>query len=286
MQDINKKWFTEECTECGSAFSLEVHEKLHQQQTLFQKIEIYSTKGFGKLMVIDGCVMLTERDNFIYHEMMTHPVLFSHANPTNVVIVGGGDCGTLREVAKHDCVQKITQVEIDEQVTRLANKFFPVLCESNDDPRVELVFEDAIKWLQKARDNSIDVIIVDSTDPIGPAEDLFSTPFYQTCLRALNPGGLLVQQSESPLIHLDNIIRPMHACMRNAGFAKTNLMFFPQPSYPTGWWTATVASQSEKIPFARENDARLLHIETRYYNHAMHVASFSSPQFLTKKLCI
>ena len=282
MLNTNKKWFTEECTECGTAFSMEIYEKLHEEQTPFQKIEIYSTKSFGNLMVIDGYVMLTERDNFIYHEMMSHPALFSHANPSNVVIVGGGDCGTLREVAKHTCLQKIIQVEIDERVTRLAEKYFPVLCEANNDPRVELVFEEAIQWMRNAKDDSIDVIIVDSTDPIGPAEGLFSTPYYQDCLRALKSDGLLVQQSESPLIHIDSIIKPMQTCMLDAGFANTKLMFFPQPSYPTGWWAATMASKIDQISFTREEDTKQLTFATQYYNHAMHLASFATPQFITK----
>ncbi|MEJ2115497.1 MAG: polyamine aminopropyltransferase, partial [Gammaproteobacteria bacterium] len=195
MQDNN--WFTEACTECGTAFSLKTEEKLHEEQTPYQKIEIYLTKTFGKLMVIDGFVMLTERDNFIYHEMLTHPALFSHPNPENILIIGGGDCGTLREVSKHACVKKITQVEIDQRVTDLSYEHCPNLCENNNDPRIELVFNDAIKWVQDAENESLDLIIVDSTAPIGPAEGLFSTPYYRDCLRILKSDGLLVQQSES-----------------------------------------------------------------------------------------
>ena len=280
MLDESKTWFTEECTECGTSLSVEIREKLHEEQTAFQKIEIYSTRSFGNLMVIDGFVMLTERDNFIYHEMLAHPALFSHLNPGNVVIVGGGDCGTLCEIAKHTCVQKITQVEIDERVTRLAEEYFPALCEANNDPRVELVFEDAVRWMRNAEDDSLDVIIVDSTDPIGPAEGLFSTPFYRDCARTLKSDGLLSQQSESPLVHFDTIITPMHARMRDAGFDATELCYFPQPSYPTGWWTATIASKDKRIPFAREYAAKQLTFTTRYYNHAIHRASLATPQFL------
>ena len=280
MIETNKEWFTEECIECGTAFSLEINKKLHEEQTPFQKIEVYSTKSFGNLMVIDGFVMLTERDNFIYHEMMTHPVLFSHANPQHIVIVGGGDCGTLLETAKHTCVDKITQVEIDERVTRIAEKHFPDLCKANNDPRTKFVFEDAIQWMQQANANSIDVIIIDSTDPIGAAEGLFLTPFYKNCLRTLKSDGLLVQQSESPLIHFDSIIKPMHRCMREAGFTHTELITFPQPCYPTGWWSATIACQTDHIPFVRENLAKTLTIDTKYYNYAIHQASQSAPQFI------
>lgn len=280
----NNSWFTEECAESGTAFSLEILEKLHEEQTTFQKIEIYSTKHFGKLMAIDGFVMLTERDNFIYHEMLTHPVLFRHPDPLNVLIVGGGDCGTLREVTKHNCIKKITQVEIDIRVTRLSEQFFPQLCDANTDPRVNLMFDDAIEWVKNAEDQSIDVIIVDSTDPIGPAEGLFSTPFYQDCARVLTDNGLIVQQSESPLIHLESIIKPMHSCMHQAGFNQIKLIHFPIASYPTGWWTATIASKQKQFNFSRETQSQQEEISTQYYNFAIHQACFASPNFVLNQI--
>ncbi len=233
-------------------------------------------------MAIDGLVMLTERDNFIYHEMLSHPALFSHATPTEVVIVGGGDCGTLSEVVKHTCLQKITQVEIDVRVTRLAEQFFPALCETNDDARIEFVFADAIQWMHQAEAASTDVVIVDSGDPAGPARGLFTTPFYQNCWRVLRPDGLLVQQSESPLIHFDTIIKPMHASMREAGFVATELVYFPLPGYPSGWWSATIASKRGQLPLVREQAVKRLAFSTRYYNHAVHLACFATPQFMLR----
>ena len=280
----NNNWFTEECSECGTAFSLEIEEKLHQEQTPFQKIEIYATKTFGNLMVIDGFIMLTERDNFIYHEMLSHPALFSHPRPTDVLIVGGGDCGTLCEVAKHQCVENIIQVEIDQRVTELSKQFFPQLCNANHDPRVQFVFDDATQWVKNAPRNSIDLIIVDSTDPIGPAKGLFSTPFYKDCVRVLKNNGLIVQQSESPLAHLKSIIQPMHQCMQTAGFSQVQLMHFPIATYPTGWWTATLASKNSSIGFSRDVEARELAFSTQYYNHAIHRACFVTPEFIKKKL--
>ena len=283
MLNKRKKWLTEACTECGTALSFEINEKLHQEQTPFQKIEIYSTKSFGMLMAIDGFVMLTERDNFIYHEMLTHPAMFSHPDPVTVVIAGGGDCGSLCEVSKHSCVQNIFQVEIDERVTRLSEKYFPALCKANNDPRIEFIFEDAVRWFQGKESSSVDIVIVDSTDPVGPAEGLFSTPFYRDCLRTLKPEGLLVQQSESPMVHLESIIQPMHDSMLAAGFSSIDLIHFPQPCYPTGWWSATVASKSGQLSFAREKSVKQLGFQTRYYNHAVHLACFAIPQFMSKK---
>ena len=275
----HQDWFTETCLEGGCAFSLEVHSKLHEEQSTYQKIEVYKTKQFGNLLVLDGFVMLSARDNFIYHEMMTHPALFSHSNPRHVAIIGGGDCGTLLEVAKHPCVEKITQIEIDERVTRVAEEYFPELCTANSDHRVRFCFEDAIKWMRNAPVNSVDVIIVDSTDPIGPAEGLFKKPFYQNCLRALSDDGLLIQQSESPLIHWQSITLPMRAEMRQSGFKQIETLFFPQPVYPTGWWSATLAAKND-LHMVRDREARHPAFATKYYNYAVHLSAFAKPSFL------
>ncbi len=276
---IDQDWFTEACLESGSAFSLELHSKLHEEQSPYQKIEVYKTKKFGNLLVIDGFVMLSTRDNFIYHEMMAHPALFSHQNPRHVAIIGGGDCGTLREVAKHSCVEKITQIEIDERVTRLSEQYFPELCTANADARVTFRFQDAIEWMQHAPASSIDVIIVDSTDPIGFAECLFKKPFYQTCVRALREEGLLIQQSESPLTNWQSITLPMRSEMNSAGFAHTETLFFPQPVYPTGWWSATIAAKKD-LHLVRDNDVKNLNFKTDYYNYNIHLSAFAIPSFL------
>ena len=277
----NDNWATEICDECGSAFSLKITEKLHEEQTAFQKIAIYATEKFGNLMVIDGFYMLTGLDNFIYHEMLSHPALFSHPAPENVVIIGGGDCGTLHEVVKHRSVTRVLQVEIDERVTRLAEQYFPELCVSNNDARVEFLFDDGIRWMQQAEAGSVDVVIVDSTDPIGPAEGLFTEAFYCDCNRALGDNGILVQQSESPLFHMD-IIMPMRKAMQAAGFRETRTLFFPQPCYPSGWWTATMAVKQAASAQYRESAVQHKAFETRYYNAAIHQAALTPPEFFTR----
>lgn len=276
-------WFTEVCDAHGTAFSLRVTARLAEVQTPYQNIEIFDTTDFGKLMVIDGFVMLSSRDNFIYHEMMSHPVLFTHAQPKDVLIVGGGDCGTLREVLHHEGVESAVQVEIDEQVTRLAEEYFPELCESNHDPRASLVFDDAILWVKNAQAESLDIIIVDSTDPIGPAEGLFSEAFYRDCLKALRPGGLIVQQSESPLLHM-KILRDMHAAMRGAGYSDVKTLQFPQPVYPSGWWSATMARKDEKITDLSGGAAVDKSFSTKYYNAEIHRAAFAMPAFFYGQL--
>ncbi len=280
MSNWPKEWFTEAFQNEGTAFSLKIKAKLHEEQSQYQRLEIYDTETFGKLMVLDGCYMVTTRDNFLYHEMMTHPALFTHKNPQKVVVIGGGDCGTLKEVLKHPGVREAWQVEIDERVTRLSEKYFPELCDSNDDPRANFFFGDGIKWIADATPGSLDVIIVDSTDPVGPAEGLFAVDFYRNCYTALREGGILVQQSESPLLHTSTIIKGVHGDMKEAGFSHVHTMPFPQPIYPTGWWSATMAGKDKPLKYFREEDADQRPFVTRYYNKGIHQAALATPEFM------
>ncbi|SFF52602.1 spermidine synthase [Fontimonas thermophila] len=279
---LDQRWFTEAIETTGTAFSL-MGEKIHEEQTPYQKIAIWKTQTFGYLMTIDGCTMVSTRDNFLYHEMMAHPALNSHPHPETVVIIGGGDCGTLREVLKHPEVKSATQVEIDERVTRLAEQYFPELCEKNNDPRATLFFGDGIQWMKNAAPDSIDLVIIDSTDPVGPAEGLFGKRFYTDCLRALRPDGMLIQQSESPLLHLE-LIRAMHTAMREAGFAQTHLLHFPQPIYPSGWWSASLACKKAGALTPRLDAQAIAALDTRYYNADTHRAAFALPTYVRAAL--
>ncbi len=279
---LDSHWFTEQWAEQGAAISLKIKRKLHEEQSPYQRIEIHETETFGRLMTLDGLVMVTGRDNFIYHEMMSHPVLFTHPDPKSVLIIGGGDCGTLREVLKHP-VKQVTQVELDERVTRVAEQFFPELCASNNDPRATLCFADGIQWVKDAKAQSHDVIIVDGTDPIGPAAGLFSEAFYKDCLRALRPGGLIVGQSESPLFHA-GLINAMHQALRSAGFKDVQTLHFPQCTYPSGWWSATLAGKDVSVTNFREQAALNKAFGTRYYNAALHRGALALPEFLIAEL--
>ena len=280
-------WFREDFEHTGSSIGFRIVRKLDEVQSPFQKIEIYQSTDWGKLMVIDGAMMVTTRDNFFYHEMMAHAPLFTHSNPRNVVIIGGGDCGTLREVLKHPGVQTAVQCDIDEQVTRMAEIYFPELCESNGDPRATILFDDGIAWMQNAVPDSLDIVIVDSTDPVGPAAGLFNQSFYASCFRALRDDGILVQQSESPLALLD-LIKEMRAEMRKAGFDTFKTLPFPQPCYPTGWWSCTLAkkhSDSRQGDFEfREDDARAKPFDTKYYSADIHRGASTLPPFVTAEL--
>lgn len=277
-------WLHENFEPTGSSIGFRVTRKLDEVQSKFQKIEIFESTDWGNVMLIDGAMMLTTRDNFLYHEMMTHPALFTHADPRRVVIIGGGDCGTLREVLRHPGVLKATQCDIDEQVTRMAEKHFPELCESNADPRAELLFDDGIAYMARCAPDSVDIVIVDSTDPVGPAEGLFNRAFYESCHRALKADGILVQQSESPLALLD-LIKEMRAEMGKAGFASLQTLPFPQPCYPTGWWSCTMAKKAPGADFGfRADAARAKGFRTRYYSAAIHAGAQSLPPFVAAAL--
>ena len=274
-------WFTEQHDYSGSSIGFRVTQRLHSEQSPFQSIEIYDSTDWGKLMVIDGCMMVTTRDNFFYHEMMSHPALFTHPDPKKVVVIGGGDCGTLREVLRHPRVESAIQVEIDERVTRLAEKYFPELCESNNDPRAQLLFIDGIKWMAQCAPGSLDIVIIDSTDPIGPAEGLFNAAFYASCLKALKPNGIIVQQSESPLAHLP-LLQDIRGAMTTAGLTSLRTLCFPQPCYPTGWWSATLASRGGDLSAFREKDSAARTFATQYYNPEIHRAALAQPEFLKR----
>ena len=275
MLPTQHEWFSEVYQPDGVAISWTIEAHLAHEVTDYQTIDIYQTTHWGNLMVIDGFVMLTTRDNFLYHEMLTHPALFSHADPKRVLIIGGGDCGTLREVLAHRDVQSCVQVEIDEQVTRLAERFFPELCERNQDARATLLFDDGLAHIQNMDEGSVDVIIVDSTDPIGPAEGLFGPQFVKDCYRALDAGGILVQQSESPLLHR-TLIQGVRDNMQAAGFTEVKTLGFPQPCYPSGWWSATMAIKGGTLeaPNQTRFDARGL--STRYYNPQVHLGALAT----------
>ncbi|MBK7541262.1 MAG: polyamine aminopropyltransferase [Candidatus Competibacteraceae bacterium] len=281
---LDHSWFSEIHPATGSAFSLKLEGKLHDVWSPHQHIAVYATAGFGNLLVIDGYIMLTSRDNFLYHEMMAHPALFTHPNPRRVLIVGGGDCGTLREALKHPGIETVVQIDIDRAVTDAAERYFPELCAANGDPRAQLRFDDGLAWVKNAGAGAYEVIIVDSTDPIGPAEGLFAEPFFRDCHRALSADGVLVQQSESPLFHLDSILLPLHRNLRAAGFADTHTLHFPQCGYPSGWWSATLARKAGRVADFREADAAAKAFATDYYNADIHRAALAIPEFMRRAL--
>ena len=264
--------------------TFEVEELLHREQSAFQKIEVLQTPSFGKVLLLDGVLMLTDADEFTYHEMLAHPALFTHPEPQSVLIIGGGDCGTLTRVLRHGSVRRVLMVELDERVTRVANQYFPDLAASVDDPRAELVFGDGIRYVEETEEQ-FDVILVDSTDPVGPAEGLFRAPFFANCKRALKPGGVFCLQSESPWIpQLGKVIGEVHRDLRSL-FPLVRAYSAAIQTYQAGLWLLQLASTSPD-PLAPEVGARISSaaLPTRYYNRDLHYAAFSLPTFVLEQL--
>ncbi len=282
---VDASWISETVTSMGAAFSLKVRRKLHSVQSPYQKLDVYETEHWGNLMVLDDAFMLSSLENFLYHEMMAHPALFTHPAPKRVVIIGGGDCGTLREVLRHPGVESVVQIDIDEEVTRAAERFFPELCESNGDARATLAFDDGIRWMREAPDGSVDIIIVDSTDPVGPGEGLFGPAFIADCHRVLAPQGILVGQSESPFYHMETL-KNYHRAMGAAGFTDRRSLLFPQPVYPGGSITCTLASKGLPLDVFREDDAGRKPFPTRYYNAEVHRGALAMPEFIKDALSV
>ncbi|MFI9651683.1 polyamine aminopropyltransferase [Guyparkeria halopsychrophila] len=274
------QWVDETVEEMGARFGIRATEKLLDEQTPYQHLEVWRTQHWGNLMRLDGVMMLSSLENFVYHEMMSHPALQTHAAPRHVVIIGGGDCGTLTEVLKHREVESVVQIDIDEAVTRAAERFFPELTAHNDDPRVDLRFEDGVAWMRNAPTASVDVIIVDSTDPIGPGTGLFGPDFLADCHRVLRDDGIMVGQSESPFYHMPLMI-DYHRAMRDAGFAERRSLLFPQPVYPGGSITGTLARKTGSLDEIRPLAAD---VATRFYRSELHRGLLAIPPFMQEAL--
>lgn len=279
MSGGSELWFTERQTE-NLAISLRITRTLHAERTAYQDLLVAETADFGRLLVLDGTVQLTERDEFFYHEMLVHVALMAHPKPERVLVVGGGDGGTVREVLKHPEVEMAHLAEIDKAVIEAGRQYFPNLSSALSDPRARVFETDGIAHVEAAKDE-YDVILVDSTDPVGPAVGLFRTPFYAACERALRNGGVLVAQSESPLLHGD-LIRDMAGAMRTA-FPVVRLYLSPVPTYPSGLWSFLVATKGfdPAQPSAKPVPAGL-----SYYTPDVHRAAFSLPPFAARLVSV
>ncbi len=251
---------------------------LVRKTSKFQTIEIYETTDFGRMLVLDGMVMTTERDEYLYHEMLVHPAMVLAASIESVLIIGGGDGGTLREVSKYSEVQRITLVELDEEVVRLSRQFLPTLSTAFDDPRVTLHFEDGMTFLQRTQAR-YSVIFVDSPDPVGPAEVLFSRPFYELLADHLEPEGILVAQTESPFYHQD-LIRSVVQSLKGR-FPTVQVYLGPVITYPSGTWTYTLAT---RIPKESLGPKRPVAKETRWFHDELISTLFVLPKELAHAL--
>jgi len=259
-----------------------VEKVLFSGKSEFQTVDVVETKGHGKMLLNDGLIMVTERDEFAYHDMISHVPLFVHPNPKNVLVIGGGDGGTAREVIRHAGVEKCTMVEIDGMVVDACKAHIPQTSCALDDPRINLIIGDGVKFVAQTQEK-FDVIIVDSTDPIGPAQPLFGEAFYQDVYNCLADDGIVVSQGESSWYAMD--IQQSLLKVLNAVFPNCYLYSFSNLTYPGGLWSFTFASKKyhpvKDFDPSRVSDSGLTF---DYYNAALHSASFALPSFAQKGL--
>ncbi|MGL4819192.1 MAG: polyamine aminopropyltransferase [Bacilli bacterium] len=269
-------WYTEKQTD-NFGITARVKETLHSEQTDFQKLDMIETEEWGTMLVLDGMVMTTDRDEWVYHEMVAHVPLFTHPNPEHVLVVGGGDGGVIREVLKHPSVKKATLVEIDGKVIEYSKKFLPNIAGQLDDVRVDVQVDDGFMHIAMS-ENAYDVIMVDSTEPVGPAVKLFEKGFYVGIHRALKEDGLFVAQSDNPWFKGD-LIRQVQSDVAEI-FPITKLYVANIPTYPSGLWAFTLGSK--KHDPLQVADERFFPIETNYYTPALHRAAFTLPRFVER----
>lgn len=267
----------------GWGLKVRVERTLESVQSQFQKIDLFQTSGMGKMLVIDGKVQLCELDEFTYHEMIAHVPLIAHPNPRTVMVVGGGDGGTIREVVAHPSVEKAVLVEIDPEVVRICREHLPTISGKLTDPRVEIVAADAAEYMRSAR--GFDAILVDSSDPVGPSEVLFSGGFYSDVQKALTADGVMSMQSGSPFFYFDQIVGAVKG-LRQV-FKHVRPVVVPVPTYPSGTWTLVTASLGQDLALPLEELRKRYSergLSTRWYSPEMHAASLAVPPMLEQAL--
>ncbi|MGM9934333.1 polyamine aminopropyltransferase [uncultured Clostridium sp.] len=276
-------WYTEQHTE-NVRFSIKVEKQLHSEQTEFQRIDILESKEFGRFFTLDGLMMVTEKDEFIYHDMIVHVPMATNPNIKNVLVIGAGDGGTIRELTKYKSIKNIDMVEIDERVVEVCKKYLPQTACKFDDDRVNLFFEDGLRFVRN-KENEYDLIIVDSTDPFGPGEGLFTKEFYGNCYKALKEDGILVNQHESP--YYESYAKSMQdAHEKIYGLFKIHRVYQAHiPTYPSGHWLFGFASKEyDPVKDLKADVWNNLGIETKYYNTELHVGCFALPNYVKKLL--
>lgn len=276
-------WYTEQHTD-NVRFSIKVDKPLYTAQSEFQRIDVFNSKEFGNFFTLDGLMMVTEKDEFIYHDMIVHVPMATNPKIKNVLVIGAGDGGTVRELTRYTTIENIDMVEIDKMVVDVCREYIPQTACKLDDPRVQLYFEDGLKFV-RTKENTYDLIIVDSTDPFGPGEGLFTKEFYGNCHKALKEDGILVNQHESP--YYDEYAKSMQRAHKRIQ------EFFPVcrvyqahiPTYPSGHWLFGFASKKyDPLSDIDEQAWNSLGLKTKYYNTEIHKGSFALPNYVKELL--
>ncbi|AGL03231.1 polyamine aminopropyltransferase [Desulfoscipio gibsoniae] len=273
-------WFTEDQTK-HLRIGCRVREVLFSGQSPFQKVAVLDTVEFGRMLTLDNVIQTNIKDEFVYHEMITHVGLNTHPNPKKVLVIGGGDGGAVREIVKHKGIEKVVHVEIDQMVIDVAKKFFPELSSGFEDPRVEILVDDGIKHVKENK-GVYDMIIVDSTDPVGPAVGLFGEEFYRSVFDALTEDGLFVAQTESPFFN-SSLITQVTTTI--SGIYPLNRLFWAVvPTYPGGYWTFTMGSKKHDPLTVELNQGKIAALKTKWYSPEVHRSAFVLQPFVKELL--
>ena len=276
-------WYTEQHTE-NVRFSIKIKEQLLSLKSEFQKIDVFDSHEFGRFLTLDGLVMLTEKDEFIYHDMIVHVPMAVNPDIKNVLVIGAGDGGTARELTRYPSIETVDLVEIDKMVVDVCKEYLPGTASCFTDPRVHLHFEDGLRFV-RSRVSEYDLIIVDSTDPFGPGEGLFTKEFYGNCHKALRDNGILVNQHESPYYdYYTQSMQSAHHKIR-AFFPICSVYQAHIPTYPSGHWLFGFASKKlHPLSDLHEEEWNALGLETKYYNTDLHKGCFALPSYVKKLL--
>jgi spermidine synthase len=276
-------WYSEHHTE-HVRFSLKVKEQLFSARSDFQQIDILDTYEFGRALTLDGCLMVTEKDEFIYHDMIVHVPMATNLNIRKVLVIGAGDGGTIRELTRYQEIEQIDMVEIDEMVVEACRRYIPQTACKLNDPRVHIYFEDGLKFVRR-KENEYDLILVDSTDPFGPGEGLFTKEFYGNCYHALKEDGILVNQHESTYYdaYVEAMKRAHKRIMETFPVAKVYQAHIP--TYPSGHWLFGYASKKyDPLKDLKEKEWNALGLNTKYYNTELHKGCFALPNYVLEQL--
>ncbi|CBL17761.1 polyamine aminopropyltransferase [Ruminococcus champanellensis] len=276
-------WFTEQHTD-DVRFSIHIKEQLYSGKSYYQQIEVFDSYEFGRVLVLDGYIMLTEKDEYIYHEMMVHVPMACNPDIRRVLVIGAGDGGTVRELCRYDSITQIDMVEIDEQVVKVCKEYLPQTACRLEDPRVHIYYEDGLKFVRRVED-TYDLIIVDSTDPFGPGEGLFTKEFYGNCFTALREHGILTNQHESTYYDsYTSMVSRTHRRMRSV-FPVAMVYQAHIPTYPSGHWLFGFASKNIHPVYDFKPEIwEQLGLETKYYNTQLHTGCFALPNTVREVL--
>ncbi len=276
-------WYSEHHTE-HVRFSLKVKEQLYSKRSDFQQIDIIDTLEFGRALTLDGCLMVTEKDEFIYHDMMVHVPMATNLGIKKVLVIGAGDGGTIRELTRYEGIEHIHMVEIDAMVVEACSKYLPQTACKLTDPRVQIYYEDGLKFV-RGKEKEYDLILVDSTDPFGPGEGLFTKEFYGNCYHALKDDGILVNQHESTYYasYVEAMKRAHKRIKETFPIARVYQAHIP--TYPSGHWLFGYASKKfDPIINLQDKEWKALGLQTKYYNTELHIGCFALPNYVREQL--